>query len=72
MRGKTENYYKYLVTHDNEEYRFKMTQEITDFFGIPINSIHHIIKEKNKRKWTDFKIFKIKEPVFERTMINYN
>ena len=46
MRGKIESYYNYLVIFNNEEFRFKMTQEITDKFGIPINSIHHVIKKK--------------------------
>ena len=71
MRGKCESYYRYLVKYDNKEHRFKQTQEITDEFGITPTAIHYIINERNKRKWKDFKIEKIKEPVFERTEIKY-
>ena len=70
-RGKCVMYYNYLVTHEDQEYRFKMTSEITEMFNIPNNTIFHIIKKKNKKKWTEFTIQKIKEPAYSLREINY-
>ncbi len=70
-RGKCKMYYNYLVIHEDQEYRFKMTSEITEKFKIPNNTIFHIIKRKNKKKWTEFKIIKIKEPAYSLREIYY-
>ena len=70
-RGKCKMFYNYLVLHEGNEYRFKMTSEITEKFKIPNNTIFHIINRKNKKKWTDFVIKKIKEPVYALREVHY-
>ena len=70
-RGKCKMFYNYLVLHDGNEYRFKMTSEITEKFKIPNNTIFHIIKKKNKKKWTDFTILKIKENAYALREVYY-
>ena len=70
-RGKCKMYYNYLVIKDEIEYRFRMTSEITEKFNIPTNTIFHIINKKNKKKWMEYKIIKIKEPVYALRQIYY-
>tara|TARA_R110000772_G_scaffold106447_1_gene208432 strand:- start:1220 stop:1477 length:258 start_codon:yes stop_codon:yes gene_type:complete len=72
LKGKSKTYYNYLVKHEGKIERFKMTSEIKDKYGIPTNTIFHIINKKNKRKWLDFEIENIKEPVFEKKLIDYS
>jgi len=72
MRGTCENIYNYKVIHRDEVFRFCMTREIKEKFGIPINTIFQIINKKNKKKWLDFQIEKIKEPKWSRTEITYD
>jgi len=71
LRGKTKSYYNFLLKYEGKSERFKMTSEIKEKYGIPINTIFHIINKKNKRKWLDFEITKIKEPVYGLKMIDY-
>ena len=47
-RGTCKMYYNYLVIFEGNEYRFRMTSEITEKFKIPNNTIFHII---NKNGW---------------------
>ena len=63
-RGKCKMFYNYLVIFEGNEFRFRMTSEITEKFKIPTNTIFHIINKKNKKKWMEYKIIKIKEPVY--------
>ena len=72
LRGKCKMFYNYLVSVNDTEYRFKMTSEITEKFGIPKNTIFHIINGNNKKKWLEYKIRKIKEPVYGLQLINYD
>jgi len=72
VKGRSSTVYNYLVEHEGKKYYFKMTSEINEKFGIPINTIFFIINKKNKKKWTDFKITKIKKPVFQQLLISYD
>jgi len=72
LKGKTKSYYNFLLKHEGKTERFKMTSEIKEKYGIPINTIFHIINKKNKRKWLDFEISKIKEPVYGLKVIDYS
>ena len=72
MRGTCEKYYNYKVIHDDEICLFSMTRDIKEKYGIPINTIFQIINKKNKKKWLDFHIEKIKEPRWTRTEITYD
>ena len=58
LKGKTKSYYNFLLKHEGKTERFKMTSDI--------------INKKNKRKWLDFEISKIKEPVYGLKVIDYN
>lgn len=71
LKGKCKSYYNFLVKHNDKIERFSMTSEIKEKYGIPINTIFHIINKKNKRKWLDFEITKIKEPVYNLETIIY-
>tara|TARA_R110000824_G_scaffold247696_1_gene436764 strand:- start:77 stop:310 length:234 start_codon:yes stop_codon:yes gene_type:complete len=74
--GKCYSYYNYKLTNtkpgpDCGEYKYKMTTDITNKWGIPRPSIYLLLKNDDKViKWQHFKIEKIKEPAFK--VIYYN
>ena len=72
LKGKSKSYYNFLVKHKGDIQRFKMTSEIKEKYGIPTNTIFHIINKKNKRKWLDYEITKIKVPVYNLKIIDYS
>jgi len=72
LKGKCKSYYNFLVKFEGKEERFKMSSEIKEKYGIPTNTIFHIINKNNKRKWLDFEISRIHEPVYGLKIIDYS
>ena len=63
---KVKYFYNYEVcTDQNERFRFKERQEITNAFGISLSSIRHLIKNlhNNRMKWRGYSIKRIHEPI---------
>lgn len=63
---KTKYFYNYEVTtNENEKFRFKERQDITDAFGISLSSIRHLIQDlyPSRTKWRGWNIKKIHEPI---------
>jgi len=46
-------------------YRFKTTQQITEKFSIPRNSIYYIMSGKPTNKYSHITIYKINEPAVQ-------
>lgn len=74
-KGHGERFYRfklYNVAEDNYIY-FKECGDIKTTYGIPKASVYKMINNENNtcNKWNKYKIYSVKEPVFQRIQISY-